>query len=61
MNKLLNLLDGKKTYIAAGLTAGATLAYLLGFLNDEQYKACVGVLVAFGLYSTRSAIRKLEK
>ena len=61
MDKVLKFLDGKKTNIAAGLVAIATIAKVFETITPEQFQAIVGVLAAFGLYSVRDSIRKLDK
>lgn len=60
MKKLLEYLEGKKTYIVSGLIAVATVLQALEVITAAQFEAVVGLLAAFGLYSVREAIRKLE-
>lgn len=60
LKKLYEELEGKRTYLVAGIIAGATFAKLIGWITEEEYQAFVGFLGAIGLYTLRSAVRKLE-
>lgn len=60
MEKILAYLEGKKTYIVAGLIAIATVLKTFSIITEEQLGAIVGLLAAFGLYSIRKAVEKLE-
>jgi hypothetical protein len=61
MQKVLEFLEGKKTYIVAGLVAVATVLQAFKVITTEQFEAVVGLLAAFGLYSVRSSISKIEE
>ena len=60
LKKLYEELEGKKTYLVAAVIAGATFAKLVGWITEEEYQGFVGFLGAIGLYTIRSAVRKLE-
>lgn len=60
LKQSLSELNGRKTYIVAGVIAGATFAKIIGWITEEEYQAFVGFLGAIGLYTLRSAVRKLE-
>ena len=60
MKKLFELLNGNKTYIVAGLVALGTFARAVNWITEEQFQAIVGFLSAIGLYTIRSAVKKLE-
>lgn len=58
MVKLLELLNGKKTYIVAGLVGVGAVLTMLGIPIPEVVWAILGAL---GLGSVRDAISKLDK
>jgi hypothetical protein len=55
MDTIFDFLDGKKTYIAAAVTAALGAAQALGYEIPEWTYALLG---AFGLTSLRAAVRK---
>ena len=57
----MNWFDGKKTNIAAGLITVATFMQMFDIITADQLKATLAFLAAFGLYSVKSAVKKLEK
>lgn len=61
MQKLLDYLEGKKTYIVAGLVGTATILEAFEIITQEQFQAMLGLLAAFGLYTVRSSISKIEE
>lgn len=52
---MLNVLNGKKTYLAAAIAAGIAAAQVLGYEVPEY---ALTLLAAFGLYGVRNAIGK---
>lgn len=61
MKKIVKFFDGKKTFIVAVIVAVATFAKIIEWISVAQYEAILGFLVAIGVYTVRSAIRKIEK
>jgi hypothetical protein len=61
MQKILDYLEGKKTYIVAGLVAVATVLQAFKVITQGQFEAVVGLLAAFGLYTVRSSLAKIEE
>lgn len=53
-------LEGNKTYIVAALIAIGTFAKLVGWISEEEFQGFLGILGALGLYTLRSAVKKLE-
>ena len=51
---MTNILDGKKTYIAAAIAAAVAAAQVLGYTVPDYVLTLLG---AFGLYGIRSAIK----
>lgn len=51
----MNILEGKKTYIAAAIAAVVAGAQALGYVVPDYVLTLLG---AFGLYGVRSAIGK---
>jgi hypothetical protein len=51
-------LEGKKTYITAGVLAVATFARTMGWLTPEQYELLLGLLGAMGLAALRAGVAK---
>ena len=51
----MNILEGKKTYIAAAIAAAVAGAQALGYVVPDYVLTLLG---AFGLYGVRSAIGK---
>ena len=49
-------LNGKKTYIVAGVMAFAAFAYSVGWITKEQLEMVEAFLVAAGLTTIRQAI-----
>jgi hypothetical protein len=54
------MLQGKKTYIVAILTAALTIVYSLGYINEEVYKALLALLGASGLAAVGAKINRIE-
>jgi hypothetical protein len=54
-------LDGKKTYITAGVAALASFALAMGWLNQEQYQVVLGLLGSLGLAALRAGVTKSPK
>ena len=59
MQKLLNFLDGKKTYIVAFLAAVLNFAVAVGWLSVEDLQQINVVLGALGLASLRAGVNKV--
>lgn len=51
----MNILQGKKTYIAAAIAAAVAGAQVLGYTVPDYV---LTLLAAFGLYGVRSAIAR---
>ncbi len=51
-------MNGKKTYICAGLLALATFAQALGWIDSTLYQATLGLLGAGGLAALRAGVTK---
>lgn len=51
-------LNGKKTYLSAGIGILIGLAYLLRLITTDQFNALVTVAGSFGLIGIRSAMEK---
>jgi hypothetical protein len=60
MNKILNSVDGSKTYITAGIAAIVVFLQMAEILPIEQTIALLGLLGAGSVASIRHAIEKLE-
>ena len=58
MDKLLKLLDGKKTYIVAILTATGIILQSFGIVIPDFVWQLLGIA---GLGAVRSALKKIEK
>lgn len=58
MDKLLDLIDGYKTKIAAVTTAAFGVAAAFGYAAPNWF---IFMLAGFGLYSIRDAVAKLEE
>ena len=58
MNKVLQTLDGKKTYIVAVVIALLNLAVAFDVLTVEQINAINAVLVGLGLGALRQGVKK---
>ena len=52
--------EGYKTYIVALLVGLLAVAKFLGYVSPELYETLLGLLVGTGLYTLRSAVKKLE-
>ena len=59
MQKLLNFLDGKKTYIVAFLAAVLNFAVAVGWLSVDDLQQINVVLGALGLASLRAGVNKV--
>jgi len=57
---VLKVLEGKKTYLAAGLTAGIVILHVFGIIGAGVFEAAVGLLTALGLWALRSAVAKVK-
>ena len=53
-------LEGKKTYITAGVAALATFALAMGWLSQKQYEVILGLLGSLGLAALRSGIARCD-
>jgi hypothetical protein len=51
-------LEGKKTYITAGVVALASFALAMGWLSQEQYQVIIGLLGSLGLAALRSGVAR---
>ena len=51
-------LEGKKTYITAGVAALASFALAMGWLSQEQYQLILGLLGSLGLAALRSGVAR---
>ena len=60
MKNLLNFLDGKKMYFLAVVVAILWIGLTFHWWTQEDIGNLDWLLTAFGLYSFRSAIKKLE-
>lgn len=61
INLILNLLDGKKTYIGGAIVFFAGGAKALGWIDDETFKWVVAVGQGIMVVGFRHAITKLMK
>jgi hypothetical protein len=59
MNKILDALWGKKTYIVAVIIAVLNLAVAFGWVSPDQLEQINYVLVACGLGALRAAVNKV--
>jgi hypothetical protein len=53
-------LEGKKTYITAGVAALASFALAMGWLNQKQYEVILGLLGSLGMAALRSGIARRD-
>ena len=60
LKKAYEQLEGKKAYIVSGVIALATFAKLVGWISEAEFQTLLGFLGALGLYTIKSAIKKLE-
>lgn len=60
-NDMLKKLEGKKTYIVALVVGIVTALKVAGVIDNDTYLSILGFLGAIGLYTTRDAIKKIEK
>lgn len=60
MEKIINLVDGNKTYITAALVAAVVFLDQADILPIEQTIALLGLLGAGSIAAIRHAISKLE-
>lgn len=60
INRILQLVDGYKSYISAGLISLVVSLYLSDVLSAEQTLSALGLLGAGSVAALRDAIRKLE-
>ncbi len=51
-------LEGKKTYITAGVAALASFALAMGWLSQDQYQVIIGLLGSLGLAALRSGVAR---
>ena len=54
------VIDGKKTYIIAGVCAALTFAKVIGWISASELETLIGIFGSIGLITIRDAIRKLE-
>jgi hypothetical protein len=52
------MLEGKKTYITAGVAALASFALAMGWLSQGQYEVILGLLGSLGLAALRAGVAK---
>jgi hypothetical protein len=52
------MLEGKKTYISAGLLALMTFARSMGWLDQQQFDLMLGLLGSMGLAALRAGVSK---
>ena len=52
------MLEGKKTYVVAGLMALANFVLQAGFISQEIYQAFLGFLTAAGFATLRAGVSK---
>jgi len=55
---IIEILNGKKTYIVAVLVGIVAIAQFLGYISAETATVLYGLLGATGIATTRSAITK---
>lgn len=60
MKKLLEILDGRKTFLASLVGTLIGLAYLFDYLTTDQFNALVVVAGSFGLVGVRDAMNKIQ-
>ena len=60
MQKILNILDGKKTYIVAVVIAVLNLAVAFGWISPEYMVQINLILGALGISTIRAAINKVQ-
>ena len=60
MKTFLETIDGKKTYIVAGVVAALTFAKMVGWITGSELESLLGIFGAMGLITLRDAVRKLE-
>lgn len=60
LKELLEAVDGKKTYLIAGVCAALTFARVMGWITASELETLIGLFGALGLVTLRDAIRKLE-
>ena len=53
-------LEGKKTYITAGVVALASFALAMGWLSQKQYEVILGLLGSLGLAALRSGVARCD-
>ncbi len=52
------MLEGKKTYLTAGLMALMAFARGMGWLDPQQYELILGLLGSLGLAALRAGVAK---
>lgn len=60
MEKILNYLDGKKTYISAFIIFCAGGALALGWISQEAFEKVSAFAGSLAIVSLRVAMKKLE-
>lgn len=60
MKKILELLDGRKTFLSSFFGATIGLAYLFDYLTTDQFNALITIAGAFGLVGLRDAMNKIS-
>ena len=60
MGQILARLDGKKTYVVALCIGLATVAYVLGYIDQAMWEKIAGLLGVGALLTVRQAIAKLS-
>lgn len=51
------MLDGKKTYVVAGLVVATAVVYGLGYIDKEHFEAIVAALMGLGLATLRQSMK----
>lgn len=57
----MDILAGKKTYVAAGAIFAATVAKSAGWIDEAVYEAIMGLLAALGLGALRAGVSKANE
>lgn len=60
MKKIVEFLDGKKTFIGSAIIFIAGGFKALGKINDDTFQWLVAIGGAISMYGLRQAVRKLE-
>ena len=58
MEKIINFLEGRKTFITAGVGALIVFARLANFINDEQFQILASLAGFTGLATLRLGMKQ---